>query len=100
MDDFGSGYSSLNMLKDMPVDILKIDMVFLGKTADYKKSKIILNSIVNMANNLDMPQITEGVETKEQFDMLKSMGCKLFQGYFFSKPVPLAEFEKLPLIWE
>ena len=100
MDDFGSGYSSLNMLKDMPVDILKIDMVFLGKTADFRKSKIILNSIVNMANNLEMPQITEGVETREQFDMLKSMGCKLFQGYFFSKPVPLDEFEKLPLIWE
>ena len=100
MDDFGSGYSSLNMLKDMPVDILKIDMVFLGKTSDYKKSKIILNSIVNMANNLEMPQITEGVETKEQFDMLKEMGCKLFQGYFFSKPVPLSEFEKLPLHWK
>ena len=100
MDDFGSGYSSLNMLKDMPVDILKIDMVFLGKTDDYNKSKIILNSIVDMANNLDMPQITEGVETKEQFDMLKEMGCKFFQGYFFSKPVPLDEFEKLPLIWE
>ena len=100
MDDFGSGYSSLNMLKDMPVDILKIDMVFLGKTADYRKSKIILNSIVDMANNLEMPQITEGVETKEQFDMLKDMGCKLFQGYFFSKPVPLEEFEKLPLVWE
>ena len=100
MDDFGSGYSSLNMLKDMPVDILKIDMVFLGKTDDYKKSKIILNSIVDMANNLDLPQITEGVETREQFVMLKEMGCKLFQGYFFSKPVPLDEFEKLPLIWE
>ena len=100
MDDFGSGYSSLNMLKDMPVDILKIDMFFLGKTSDYRKSKIILSSIVNMANNLDMPQITEGVESKDQFDMLKEMGCKLFQGYYFSKPVPLSEFEKLPLIWE
>ena len=100
MDDFGSGYSSLNMLKDMPVDVLKIDMVFLGKTDDYNKSKIILSSIVDMANNLNMPQITEGVETKEQFDMLKEMGCKLFQGYFFSKPVPLEEFEKLPLIWK
>ena len=100
MDDFGSGYSSLNMLKDMPVDVLKIDMVFLGKTDDYHKSKIILNSIVDMTNNLDMPQITEGVETKEQFEMLKEMGCKLFQGYYFSKPVPLDEFEKLPLIWE
>ena len=100
MDDFGSGYSSLNMLKDMPVDILKIDMVFLGKTDDYKKSKIILNSIIDMANNLDMPQITEGVETKEQFEMLKEMGCKLFQGYYFSKPVPLEEFEKLPFMWK
>ena len=100
MDDFGSGYSSLNMLKDMPVDILKIDMVFLGKTADFRKSKIILNSIVDMANNLEMPQITEGVETREQFDMLRDMGCKLFQGYFFSKPVPLEEFEKLPLVWK
>ena len=99
MDDFGSGYSSLNMLKDMPVDILKIDMVFLSKTDDYKKSKIILNSIIDMASNLDMPQITEGVETKEQFDMLKEMGCKLFQGYYFSKPVPLEEFEKLPFMW-
>lgn len=100
MDDFGSGYSSLNMLKDMPVDVLKIDMVFLEKTDDFKKSKIILSSIVNMANNLDMPQITEGVETQEQFEMLKEMGCKLFQGYYFSKPVPLDEFEKLPLIWK
>ncbi len=100
MDDFGSGYSSLNMLKDMPVDVLKIDMVFLGKTDDYNKAKIILSSIVNMANNLGMPQITEGVETREQFEMLKEMGCKLFQGYYFSKPVPLEEFEKLPLIWE
>lgn len=100
MDDFGSGYSSLNMLKDMPVDVLKIDMVFLSKTDDFKKSKTILNSIVDMANHLDMLQITEGVETKEQFDMLKEMGCKLFQGYFFSKPVPVDEFEKLPLIWE
>lgn len=100
MDDFGSGYSSLNMLKDMPVDVLKIDMVFLEKTDDFKKSKIILSSIVDMANNLEMPQITEGVETQEQFEMLKEMGCKLFQGYYFSKPVPLEEFEKLPLIWK
>ena len=100
MDDFGSGYSSLNMLKDMPVDVLKLDMVFLGKTADYAKSKIILSSIVNMANNLNMPPITEGVETKEQRDMMLEMGCKLFQGYYFSKPVPVSEFEKLPLVWK
>ena len=100
MDDFGSGYSSLNMLKDMPVDTLKIDMAFLAKTSDIEKSSTILKSIVNMAIDLKMPQISEGVETKEQFDMLVKMGCQLFQGYFFSKPVPLDEFEKLPLIWE
>ena len=84
----------------MPVDVLKLDMVFLGKTNDFAKSKIILSSIVNMANNLHMPPISEGVETKEQRDMMLEMGCKLFQGYYFSKPVPVAEFEKLPLIWK
>ncbi len=97
MDDFGSGFSSLNMLKDMPIDVLKIDMVFLQKTSNYDKSTIILRSIINMAKALKMDQITEGVETKEQLLMLKEMGCTLFQGYLFSKPVPLEEFEKLPL---
>ena len=95
MDDFGSGYSSLNMLKDMPVDVLKIDMVFLGKTADYRKSKIILNSIDDMANNLDMPQITEGVETKEQFNYLRERGIDVIQGFLLCKPVSKVEFEKL-----
>ncbi|MCR4687925.1 MAG: bifunctional diguanylate cyclase/phosphodiesterase [Saccharofermentans sp.] len=97
MDDFGSGFSSLNMLKDIPVDILKIDMVFLQKTSNYDKSAIILKSIIDMAKALKMDQITEGVETEAQLKMLKDMGCNLFQGYFFSKPVPLDEFEKLPL---
>ena len=97
MDDFGSGYSSLNMLKEIPLDVLKIDMVFLDKnTNNYDKSSIILQSIIDMANKLNLSQITEGVETKEQLDMLKQMGCKLFQGYYFSKPIPLDEFEKLP----
>ncbi len=96
MDDFGSGFSSLNMLKDMPVDVLKIDMVFLQKTSNYDKSTIILKSIINMAKDLKLDQITEGVETEEQLRMLKAMGCNLFQGYYFSKPVPLEEFEKLP----
>ena len=96
MDDFGSGYSSLNMLKEIPLDVLKIDMVFLQKTANYNKSSIILQSIIDMANKLNLSQITEGVETREQLDMLKEMGCKLFQGYYFSKPIPIDEFEKLP----
>ena len=96
MDDFGSGYSSLNMLKEIPLDVLKIDMVFLQETANYDKSSIILQSIIDMANKLNLSQITEGVETKDQLDMLKKMGCKLFQGYYFSKPIPLEDFEKLP----
>ena len=96
MDDFGSGYSSLNMLKEIPLDVLKIDMVFLKESANYDKSSIILQSIIDMANKLNLSQITEGVETREQLDMLKEMGCKLFQGYYFSKPIPLDEFEKLP----
>jgi EAL domain-containing protein (putative c-di-GMP-specific phosphodiesterase class I) len=96
MDDFGSGYSSLNMLKEIPLDVLKIDMVFLKESANYDKSSIILQSIIDMANKLNLSQITEGVETREQLNMLKDMGCKLFQGYYFSKPIPLDEFEKLP----
>ena len=97
MDDFGSGYSSLNMLKDIPLDILKIDMVFLDEnTGNFDKSSIILQSIIDMADRLNLSQITEGVETKDQLEMLKKMGCKLFQGYYFSKPIPLEEFEKLP----
>ena len=96
MDDFGSGYSSLNMLKEIPLDVLKIDMVFLQETANYDKSSIILQSIIDMAKKLNLSQITEGVETREQLDMLKEMGCKLFQGYYFSKPIPIDEFEKLP----
>ena len=96
MDDFGSGYSSLNMLKEIPLDVLKIDMVFLKESANNNKSSIILQSIIDMANKLNLSQITEGVETREQLDMLKEMGCKLFQGYYFSKPIPLDEFEKLP----
>ena len=71
-------------------------MVFLQETANYDKSSIILQSIIDMANKLNLSQITEGVETKDQLDMLKKMGCKLFQGYYFSKPIPIEEFEKLP----
>ncbi len=95
MDDFGSGYSSLNMLKDIPVDILKIDMMFLYKTKDQNKAETILQTIINLSGQLGMPSITEGVETAEQLDMLVNMGCELFQGYYFAKPMPVAEFERL-----
>ena len=95
MDDFGSGYSSLNMLKDMPVDVLKIDMKFLGKSNDEKKANIIVKNVIRLSDDLCIVSLAEGVETAENFDQLNSLGCDLFQGYYFSKPVPLEEFEAM-----
>lgn len=95
MDDFGSGYSSLNLLKDMPVDVLKLDMAFLGKSSNPVKAKMILQSIIAMARGIGILSIAEGVEGKEQLDMLINMGCNMFQGYYFSKPISVSEFEKL-----
>ncbi|MBR6255409.1 MAG: EAL domain-containing protein [Clostridiales bacterium] len=93
MDDFGSGYSSLNLLKDMPVDVLKIDMRFLTSNSDDVKARTILQNIINLSEDLGMFSLTEGVETKSQLEMLSEMGCKLFQGYYFAKPLPLSEFD-------
>ena len=95
MDDFGSGYSSLSMLKDTPFDQLKIDMNFLMASDDYDRGEVILSTIVEMANNLDLFAIAEGVETKEQADFLTALGCDAAQGYYFSKPVPPTVFESL-----
>ena len=97
MDDFGSGYSSLNMLKDIQVDVLKIDMAFLRKSKDEERSKKILHMIINLSKQLGMPVISEGVETKEQVDYLSDFGCDMFQGYYFAKPMDVASFEKLYL---
>ena len=94
MDDFGSGYSSLNMLKDMPVDVLKLDMVFLKDTAQDDRTKKIMSLIIDLAKSLDVPVIAEGVETVEQVDFLAKMGCDYFQGYYFARPVSLDEYEK------
>ena len=95
MDDFGSGYSSLNLLKDMPVDVLKIDMKFLEKTDNEKKANTILYNIIHMSEDLGISPLTEGVETQIQYNELLRMGCKMFQGYYFAKPMPVDEFEKL-----
>ena len=94
MDDFGSGYSSLNMLQDMPVDLIKIDMGFLNKSEFDEKGQKILHNILNMTRDLGIISLTEGVETTEQYSMLLSMGCRLFQGYHFAKPMPLEELEE------
>lgn len=94
MDDFGSGYSSLNILKDVPVDVLKLDLKFLGGNDKARGGKI-LSSVVRMAHWLDLPIIAEGVETKPQADFLLSIGCDYMQGYYFAKPMPADEFEIL-----
>ena len=93
MDDFGSGYSSLNMLKNLPVDVLKIDLKFLDSVDSSGRGGNILNSVVRMAQWLDIPVIAEGVETRNQVDFLKSIGCNWVQGFYYSKPVPVNEYE-------
>lgn len=100
MDDFGSGYSSLNMLKDIHVDVLKIDMAFLRKAKDEDRSKKILQMIISLSKQLDMPVITEGVETAEQVEFLTEMGCDMFQGYYFARPMEVEKFEEFILLME
>lgn len=94
MDDFGSGYSSLNMLKDIDVDVLKVDMNFLSGGIAAEKGEIILTSVIQMAAKLGIPVIVEGVETQEQRDFLGTIGCNYVQGYYYAKPMPQEEYER------
>ncbi len=93
MDDFGSGYSSLNLLKDIPVDLIKIDMMFLTESKDDGRAQTILDNIIHLSDHLGITTLTEGVETYAQYVMLVQMGCRFFQGYYFAKPMPVSEFE-------
>ena len=93
IDDFGKGYSSLSLLKNIQADVLKIDMSFLREIRDGERSRAILQSVIGMADSLGMDVITEGVETEQQLHALSEMGCSHFQGYYFSRPVPVEEFE-------
>ena len=96
MDDFGSGYSSLNMLSSLNVDIIKLDAQFLRiSKSEARKGISIVESIVNMARNLTIPIIVEGVETQEQINFLADLGCRYMQGYYFYRPMPVDEFEEL-----
>nr|MCR5626312.1 EAL domain-containing protein [Lachnospiraceae bacterium] len=95
MDDFGSGYSSLNMLTVMPIDILKMDIGFIKNMVKDEKSRSLVELILSIAKFLKLKVVAEGVEDKEQLDMLKDMGCDIVQGFYFSKPVPAEEFEAL-----
>ncbi|MDO5156154.1 MAG: EAL domain-containing protein [Eubacteriales bacterium] len=94
IDDFGSGYSSLNILKDMKVNVIKIDMGFLKKTKEVERSQIIIDTIIKLAKLLNMEVVSEGVEEKEQIEFLSEAGCDLFQGYYFDKPISVSEFER------
>ncbi len=95
MDDFGSGYSSLNMLKEMDIDTLKIDMQFMEELATSRRAGNILISIVRMAKLLNISTVAEGVETREQMEFLRNAGCDRIQGYYFSRPLSAEEYEKL-----
>lgn len=92
IDDFGTGYSSLSMLQSMPIDIIKIDKVFVDK-ADLASDKNIINYIMILAKRLEVETIVEGIETKEQADFAKKLGCDIIQGYYYSKPISREEFE-------
>ena len=92
IDDFGKGYSSLSMLKDIDVDMLKIDMEFLRKTENTDKNLVILESIITMSKKLGLQVLTEGVETQAQIESLEQLGCNLFQGYYFDKPLSVEDF--------
>lgn len=93
MDDFGSGYSSLNMLSELPIDVLKMDMHFIQQKAT-EQNRSILNFIVSLSKWLNLITIAEGVETREQMEYLKSIGCCYVQGYYYAKPMPATEFEE------
>lgn len=96
MDDFGSGYSSLNMLQDIPVDTLKMDKIFFGREkVSIERTKSVVGSILSMSKALEMETVAEGVEDRFYVDMLKDLGCTYIQGYYFAKPMPISEFEVL-----
>lgn len=95
MDDFGSGYSSLNMLSDMPVDVLKMDMKFIRNIETSETDRRLLSLILDIAKYLNVTAVAEGVETEGQLNILREGNCDLVQGYYFSRPLPPEEFELL-----
>lgn len=93
MDDFGSGYSAFNILKDIPIDILKIDKLFFSNLLSNRRAMIIVEAIVEMCKKLHIKTVAEGIETKEQVDFLKQIHCDMIQGYYFEKPIAVSRFE-------
>lgn len=95
IDDFGSGYSSLNILKDLPTDTIKMDKGFLDEATDNEKAKLIISSLIQMSKSLGLLTVAEGVETTQQVEFLKNAGCDIAQGYYYAKPMPIEDFEVL-----
>ncbi len=95
MDDFGSGYSSLNMLSDMPIDVLKMDMKFVRNIEQNETDMLLVKLIIDIARYLNLEVVAEGVENDRQLSLLQDAGCNLVQGFYFSRPLPPEEFEKL-----
>ena len=95
MDDFGSGYSSLNMLKSTPFDVIKIDRDFFSEFMLSDRGKKIISHTISMSKDIGLDMVAEGVETKEQAEFLKNCGCDVAQGFYYSKPVPINDFERL-----
>jgi len=95
MDDFGSGYSSLNMLASLPIDALKLDMKFVRRICENAKDLRMVQLMIEIASFLNVPVIAEGVETEEQYRLLKENGCDIIQGYYFSKPLPVDQFSEM-----
>ncbi len=94
MDDFGAGYSSLNTLKELPLDVVKLDAEFFRGKDEMNRGKLIVEETISLAKKLDMQIVAEGIETREQVDFLKQNGCDLIQGFYFAKPLPVQEFER------
>ena len=94
MDDFGSGYSSLNMLTSMPIDALKMDKAFIRNIKPGNKGMALVTLVLKIAQTLGVPVIAEGVETEDEYNLLKAAGCDIIQGYYFSKPLPPEDFSK------
>ena len=95
LDDFGTGYSALSYLKNLPIDTLKIDRIFIEHISHNAQDQVIVASLINLSHSLNLIVIAEGVETKEQVEFLRSLGCDRIQGYFFYKALPAEEIESL-----
>lgn len=94
MDDFGTGYSSFSMLKNINIDVLKMDKSFFDDVLESRRGKIIIEAVIEMSHKLNIKVVAEGIETKEQVEYLKNIKCDMIQGYYFEKPMTIEKFEE------